>query len=486
MKNIKFEKTQIILWAIMLLGIYARVVFYSYNRPFWNDECALALNFVNFDFLNCFKQLAYAQVAPPLFLVISGAISLICSNFHVGMEFSLRAFPLICSILSIVVFYKLSKQALNKNVSIFLALVLFCVNYRLLYYSQEFKQYSTDVLIFLGLLLSYFGLNINESSVKKLVMTGVAYAVSIWLSFVSIFALVAVFGTLLLKNIKDFKKILLLFLPAILSFVGLYFFSKGIQSNAYLHTYWQEGFLKADFSNVVPLMLKYFAYSFNSIFILIFFYIGVAVALFKIKEGRSLLLLFPILTAIALSYFSIYPLESRVSLYLVPVVILFVCKILDCVNLKQEGWNYVLSAAIIFLIAFPVIIETTYNMVLKNYDKEDIVTPLNIAAKKIKKGDVLYIPSGTEISYAFYKKNYHFKKVIIEKNRISDNQKYLHYLDSLKGHTTYYYVFSHFPNKQQRLASVYYWAKKAKSEKQGAFMQQAIFNVFLYVSRFDL
>lgn len=458
LKTINITKTCFI---IMIICIFLRILFYSYHRPFWNDECALALNIMDFNFLNCFKPLNYGQAAPPLFLIISGLFSKIIPN----VEFSLRFFPLISSILSIFVFYNLSKNILSKKSAVWFALILFCFNYKLLYFSQEFKQYSTDILVFLGILTSYFYLKIKDKSAKNLIATGVIYAISIWLSYASLFALFTLGSVLFLKNYKDYKKIIILFLPVIFSFMCFYFAQHHLTSSNYLHAYWREGFINNNFNNFVPLILNYFSYSLNSIFIFLFFIIGVLLKLFDIKNEKSLMILMPIFLAIFLSYFSIYPLESRASLYLIPICILFTAQIIDYINLKNKTVNNALCGVIILFVSFPIIINSLYKIIFKNFDMEDIVTPLSMASKMIKNEDILYIPDGSEISYNVYKRKFNFKNVIIEKQRVNNTDEYLSILNKLNSNKTYYYVFCHFPNKQERLKDIYLWAKNKKNFK---------------------
>jgi len=460
-KDFKTKSSVKIYLPIILIGIILRVVFYSFNRPFWNDECALALNIADFNIMNCFKPLLYAQAAPPLFLVISGVFAKIIPS----VEGALRLFPLFLSVLSIFVFYDLSKRVLSKKSSIFLALILFCFNYRLVYYSQEFKQYSSDVLVFLSLLTSYFYIKIKNTEVKNLLLIGSGYAISIWLSFTSVFALFAVFCTLFFKKKNEYKKIFILFLPVIISFVCFYLLQHHLASSAELHTYWQNGFIAKNFSNFYLLVVNYFSYSFTFIVIFFSFLIALALKLFDIKSEKTLILLFPVITAVVLSYAHIYPLESRVSLYLIPICILFAASILDYVNFKHRAVNYILYFVIVLFLALPTVINTTYKLALKDFDKEDIVSPLNMAQSMIKEGDVLYIPDGSTISYLFYKKNYNFKNVEYEKLRINDSAEYIKYLDSLPKNKTYYYIYSHFPQKQQRLNDVYLWAKNKPNFK---------------------
>lgn len=441
-------------FGIIVLGIFTRILFYSYNRPFWNDECALALNLSHFSFLNCFKTLSYGQAAPPLFLIVAEFFSKIIP----AKELSLRFFPLVSSILSIFVFYDLSKKVLNKKITRLFALILFCFNYQLIYYGQEFKQYSSDVLIFITILLSYFYLDFKSLTKKKLSLLGLAYSFCIWCSFTSVFAIFSVLFSASIKSIKEYKKLFIIAIPVLISFILFCINQNHLASSTYLHAFWKTGFINPNFDNLYKIINNYFIFFFNNWFLFIFFIIGLILNLKNIKNEKSQIIFVPFLLAIILSYFSVYPLSSRISLYLIPTTILFIVKILDYINFKNKLKNYIISLVLIFLGCLPAIIKVLDNIYLKNYEYEDILTPLNIASKEIKQNDILYISDGAKISFEFYKDKFKFKNVVLEKERIIDSNAYKSFLDTLPKNHKYYYIFCHFPNKKQRLINTYYWA----------------------------
>ena len=75
-------------------------------------------------------------------------------NFVFGEnEFSFRLIPFIAGIFSIFVFYYLSKIVLKTKPAIILANFLFSINFLLIRYTSEFKQYGTDILIFMLVLI---------------------------------------------------------------------------------------------------------------------------------------------------------------------------------------------------------------------------------------------------------------------------------------------------------------------------------------------
>lgn len=456
MKNFKSE---IIIILTAIFGIFLRILFYSYDRPFWNDECALALNLSNLK--NYFLPLLYGQAAPPFFLIVSKLFYKIFKD----TELTLRFFPLISSIFSIGIFYILSKKILNKKSSVLFALILLCFNYQLIYYGQEFKQYSSDVLFFTGILTSYFYLNLKNDSFKKLILTGIIYSLCIWFSFPSLFALFTVFLLLIIKNKEHYKKIFVLIAPALISFIVFYLSQKHLDSSNFLHNYWKEGFINQNFNNFTQIFINYFTFAFNNILLFFLFIIGFVASLSQVKKEKKLILIIPLILAIILSYFTIYPFSSRVTLYLIPVFILVIAQTLDYINFKNKKINYILCFIIIFLSSFTSIITSIDKICLRNFEYEDITYSLKLAQKSITNQDVLYIPDGSEISYIFYRNKFHFKNAITEHQRIKNINEYSKELEKLPKNKTYYYIYCHFPNKKQRLQDIYLWAKEKKDFK---------------------
>lgn len=456
-KMLKDKKITIFCAVVMLFGILLRVQLYFYNKPFWNDECALALSSIHLSFGGYFRALSYSQAAPPFFLIVSNLFY----NIIPLKELALRFFPLVSSCLSIFVFYLLAKKVLLKKSSIIFAIILFCFNYQLIYYGQEFKQYSSDVFIFITILASYFYFGFQVINKRKLVLVGMIYAFCIWLSFTSLFAIFSVLFLFLLKNFKEYKKILLLSLPIGISFVCFYISQHQLASNDFLHNYWQDGFINANFNNLFSIITNYLGFCFNNFILIILFFVGLLMSLVKIRNEKNFVLLIPFVLAIVLSYFSIYPLSSRTSLYLLPVVVLFVVKTIDYMNLKNKFINQLFIFLIILLTSISVSLATLGK--IRNFEYENILTPLNIAQKEIKNNDILYVSEGSAISYEFYKNKFNFKNVIIENQRINNQEDYYNYLNKLPKNKKYYYVFSHFPNKKQRLHEVYLWAKNKKN-----------------------
>ena len=133
-----------ILVIIFALAIYLRIDAYLINNSFFTDEILLAQNIFERNYLGLFLPLNYFQSAPYLFLALSKFVS----NFGIN-ELCFRFIPFLSSLISVYLFYLLSKEIFQTRLARAAALFTFGISYQLLFYAQVFKQYSS-------LLISHF------------------------------------------------------------------------------------------------------------------------------------------------------------------------------------------------------------------------------------------------------------------------------------------------------------------------------------------
>src|SRR5580700_3089560 len=143
-----FNNLAILCVAIFLIGATFRLSQYIADRSLWLDEAKLALNIINRSFSGLAQPLDYDQGAPLGFLFVQKLLTVLLGN----ADYVLRIFPLICGLFSFWAIYALAKRIFVERAAIIAAVILFAFSDRLIYYSSEAKQYSTDVFICLLLL----------------------------------------------------------------------------------------------------------------------------------------------------------------------------------------------------------------------------------------------------------------------------------------------------------------------------------------------
>lgn len=445
-KNITFY---IIISGLMILGIYLRILFFSYDRPFWNDESALALNIINRSFFGLFSTLDYEQVSPPLYIVIAKFFGLFIRKY----EIAYRLPALICSILSIPVFFVFCKKFLEKKISIIFAMMLFVINYQLIYYGQELKQYSADILVFLLILLSYFYIDFEKNKIWMPVLTGIVFAVSIWFSYTAVFGIFCIGCVMLIKNCKQWKQLLALFLPFCLSFLVFWAFRHEINSSDYLHLFWERGFIAKNFSNFFNIISNnlhfYFLNFTHKLFLYLLLLCGFISILKNIKDKKYFLIIIPFVLACVLSYFNIYPLSDRVSIYLSSLWFVVLAKSFDLFNFSNKcKWICSFISLFLFLhIGLNCFWLIKSVIIDKGYYVERTPEFLKMAESKMQKDDVLYVAAMTHINYKMYKDTVNIKNVIVETVPAYDFVEYSKVFDKLKNGTTYYLLLTHSGDK---------------------------------------
>lgn len=458
----------ILIGLIMAAGIALRVYVYGFGRSLWLDEAALANNLLEPNTI--LDNMHYQQAAPPLFKLISLAMF---NLFGQGWrpEFALRAFPLFCGLLSIPLFFVLVNKIFESKVSKIIATALFSINYNLIYYSSEFKQYSSDVMVALLLLLSGAFINPFKCSRKTLLALAIFYAISFWLSHTALFMLAGLFLFYFFyyENSKRFwMRLFALFSPAGLSFCAFYFLHlKTLSQSEFMHTYWADYFL-SDFSKGFHSIISYLMASFDQKFIFgIVCLVLAGVYLFYRKTGKSAsLLLFPLLVLFGASVFSFYPVASRLCLFILPVFIAIVSVPFGFVRLKKTVT--ILFAALICFVSFNSYFMVYPKIILKKniWYREEIRQLYDYLKTAINKDDVIVVTDRTHQADRFYQRLYNFEnnRIIIWGDRnaakmASDADIKLNF-DVLEAGKRYWVVFTGYEYKKFMLGKIVDWISK--------------------------
>ena len=439
----------LIILFIFVAALYLRSYAYIQFRPLWHDECSLAINILNKNFLDFFSNLSHEQYAPPLFMIFTKILTLIF-----GMkEAVFRFLPFIFSIFSIPLFYIFSKKFLERKISIITANLLFCINYYLIYYSQEFKQYSSDVLVFLLIFIIISKINFKKTPDKKIILSGFLLSLLSLFSFSSLFIIGAFILVELLSNKNNTKPVLKFSIPVCFAFI-FYFLSIILQSkNNFILNYWDKGFLSFNFSKIIVFIqtnLQYYFYPNKTIlFILILIVTGFFIIAKNYKNKNNMYLITICIFAISASILKLYPIFQRVSLYLIPILIILLIKPLDIISRKKKT----LSVTLILLIFFSL---KAYNFSYlykikslsnRNYDARTITKKLY----ENYKDDLIIINRASDSEFLYYSKYYDFKtdNFIFIETPNNDKNLYMQTLNSIPKNQKvwFYYIndYSHSP-----------------------------------------
>lgn len=445
---IKKHWFEFILFVIFLIGIVLRLKGFLINPSMWHDECALAWNVKFKHYSEMFGTLRFMQVAPPFFLI---ATKLIVNIFNVGnnlalCDYVMRLIPFISGVLSIFVLYFICKEVFSQKISIILSLFMFAINRWLIYYSFEFKQYSSDVLCVLLLVLLFMKLRVDNLNYKKLLGLGISLSLIIWFSFVSIFVLAAGFFTIIIKR-KTISKVIILFFPLLVSlllYLRIYVINSYSANITNMTDFWGSGFVLPNLSNLFGLLVANINYFFNcnscALFAVIMLIWGI---LLFIKEKKSDFLCLVSLTFIFLivaSILHIYPFAERLIIFLIPLFIMLMVKPFD----TPYNENKIKFGLIIFM--FLPILFSQINSLRAAYSfKNKGEFPKEMAEiifSQAKPNDIIFLNKDSNTEFYYYSSFFNMKnKVIQEKLTTRFNENYIVFIKQQLPKNKYYWFY---------------------------------------------
>ena len=417
---IKLDELRFRILAIFLitLGISIRLYHFIMNRSIWLDEAMLSNNIINRSYIQLLQPLDERQIAPIGFLMVQ---KFFISTFGVS-EYSLRAFPLIAGILSIILFYFLLRKIGGERFAC-AGLLFFIFGKLLIYHSTEAKQYYMDVFVFI---ISYYYLHLKTTdfnSLKSVICKGLLGAILIWFSHCTVFFLASI-GIILAIEIlfhRNFSSVSGFMIMVVLwlgSFgINYYFFlsnhsSQSIQESAFMVAGYlpPEGSLAGKIGWLMPLLKQSVTYPLNidSLYpLLILISIGLWFVIVT-KEYRLLALILPFLIHILLSFLYIYPFGGRFNLYFGAAAILFISLGLKAVAVKLKMFGLLIALIIItFLIYNP----AKYSF--KTVEFEEMKSALRYIQEHKNDNDLLYIHFASMPAYRFYKETFPLKNLEI-------------------------------------------------------------------------
>lgn len=317
----------------VLFGALVRLVQYFSNRSLWGDEAMLALNLVDRSYLQLLQPLDYNQAAPPGFLWIEKLAIQLFGNH----EYTLRLFPLIAGLVSLVAFYHLAIRYASLFAAPIAILLFACLKYSL-YYATEVKQYSSDVMVALLLAVVLMPLRHQILNRQQVLFLGGFGVVCIWLSHPAVFVLAGIEAAhFLVATTRQRWQIItnrwVAYLAWLASFAGLYWFTiRSTLDNDTLTSSWGTRYPNS-FIDIFWLFDAFGRFFYNPMgflgitdgIALVVFIVG-CVAVYRRDRILLLVLTAPMLVTVFASYLEKYPFRERLVLFLVPFALLILAE----------------------------------------------------------------------------------------------------------------------------------------------------------------
>lgn len=453
-------KTRLHFAAVLFLvicaaGVLLRVHSYAVNRSLWADEAMLALNITERSFRGLFEPLDFDQAAPVGFLLLQKAVV----GLFGSRDFVLRLIPLLAGLASVPIMF-LVARAYGARLAAFLSLGLLALSPRLIYYSSELKQYSTDVLATLVLLLVASKPLEEKAGPRAFVALGGAGSLALWVSHPSVFVFAGILLTLgvTLAARRDARRLRRLAGVGAVwgaSFGLCYFVSlRSLGSNGDLAAYWSGSFAPMPpwrdlswYGNAIIGMVKDPTQLPVNAVTAALLALG-ALSLALRQRRLMLVLLTPFLLALAASALRMYPFSGRLLLFLVPLLLLLLAEGVERMWLllrrvsRPAGW-LVTALLCLYLVHEPAVVAC--RNVQSPPMREEIRPVMAHVRENRLSTDLIYVYHGAAPAFRFYAPLYGFGRgdysvgVPAEQGRA----EYLGDADRFSGAQRVWFVFSH-------------------------------------------
>jgi hypothetical protein len=313
---------------MLVLGGALRVRQYMLRESYWNDEAFVVLNVMDHPARRLLGPLDYKQAAPPVFLWIERSAGLTLG----WGELSLRLFPLLAGLASLGWFAVLARRALPVPFATF-ATGFYAFNDKLVDYCAQVKQYSSDALLAVLLLLIAIGTRPNWSATKRFLLIASVTAAGAWLSHTSVIIFGALSLALLAGCWREGPRGRLAWLggnaAVLISLIGLYFLSIRHEHDKYLYEFWAEGFPPLHHVARIPLWFvgqlgELAQQPFRAVWMLVAVLEALGAAwLFSRDRLLFWACLGPVLLTVVAAFLGQYPFSpSRLTLFMMPGMLL--------------------------------------------------------------------------------------------------------------------------------------------------------------------
>ena len=442
--------------ALLGVGALLRLRQYLTGRSLWADEAMLALNIVNRNFVGMFQPLDYDQGSPIGFLLVEKLFNSILGK----NEFALRLFPLLVGLLSLWLFYLLLKQ-ITRGVGLLTALALFAFNPRLIYYSSEVKQYILDVAVTIWLLLIAAPVLRTSPRKRDFVWLALAGLIALWFSHPAIFVLAGIGLTLTIVYLRrsDYSNLWLVISVGILWILEIALLYslilKDLSQNAYMREYWQGAFLPMPPWSDPGWFLKaidqnigvQFGIPYGVFVVFLVMLIGWVVLLYQ-NQSYAITFACILLITLTASALGLYPVFERMILFLLPVGLVLIGKAVQALYGRVQRFRLLSELSVLFLAGYLLygpLVTSVQNFIEPKYF-EHIRPTMATLRDSWKDGDELFVSNGALPAFRFYAPFYGLENVSYEFGKMEDYknpQSILNGLDSLKGTSRVWVLFSH-------------------------------------------
>jgi hypothetical protein len=421
----RFDWLRVGLFALMAVGAAFRIRQFVFNRSLWLDEAVLSQNIVNRGPWELISQpLDYGQQAPFGFLLLLKALVATLGP----TDIALRVWPFAAAIASLWFAYLLARRALSSAAGQLILVGLVSFSPLLIYYSNEVKQYGTDVAVAIGLMWIALGFEHWKHGPAVLVTAGLLapwfsnsaqfVIAGLWLALIPHWRRRGRMGWWWLVGAAWFTSIAVTF--------GLTLLVRGIPTG--LIDYWQLGF--APFPPLSAADLRWYADSFLGLVYmplrelrvppiparpewtgalnLVMAGLGLLGTWAMFRRRRRLFVVAgsSVLLTLAASALELYPFRSRLVLFLAPVTFLALAFAGEWLSSLRPAW----LGAVLGLAATLGTLSVAFVPAARMFDnppnRADMKGALEYISTHREPGDGIVINTTSYPAFQFYAADY--------------------------------------------------------------------------------
>ncbi len=392
----------------LAVGAYARVRQWAGGRSLWLDEVLIADNLVRRGFVDLVQEpLLHSQAAPAIWLWLER----LCVTLFGTSERSLRVVPLVAGLAVLALALPLARQLLPR-VLVPVPVVVIALHPGLIYYSNEVKQYSTDVLAVLVVLLLAFRVRAGAGDGPPLRRLALVGAVAVWFSYAAIFVLAGVSVVLVVhalrqRDLRRAVRLALVLSTWVLSLAVEYLLLlRRLTSNQPLSDYWRPTYPRG-VEDLPTWFVRRWSDLASNPLELTWGWLGLLLLAFGLyrlsgKTGRRTALLWSAVpAAMTAAALAAYPFAGRLALWLVPIAAVTLAAALP--HQLQQGriaWLLLGSAALTICLAPAAL--TGLSLTARTQEVEELRPLLERFAKARQPGDLVYVEVATRDPFEYY------------------------------------------------------------------------------------
>lgn len=419
----------VLILIAIALSVYIRFDNYKTPPPLFIDEANVGRNLAERSIPEFWEKLDYEQYAPPVLLTI-WKTSCVLFGYQ---EYALRALSLICSLLCMLLLYRLGNRYIDLKFIIAFPIIVFGMTYEVIFQSYTIKQYMPDLTIAMAFML--FAIKSDYKRFfnwKELVLWTVLGTIAVWASMPVVYGLASVglyFAVQAYRGGEFFKWLGRFSIAGAFWVVnfGIYFVTilKADAAESYLQNYHAAYFLRWDIWtiegraqdwNIVKDIMQSYLTKYKWAMGLFFgLYVVGLIRLITIpklgeKSRRTelILLVMPFLLACLSSFLGYYSMIPRLMLFTMPVQILIAAIGVDYIA-NQKLWvlrplGIAGAICLIYGLNGWIFLQKGYKIIL-----EDTRSSVAYVSQHRKSGEALLVNNLGAPVVAFYA-NYHTNK----------------------------------------------------------------------------